>query len=48
MLCRRVEGENASEMRRHGEERQLGLYALYLMDRRRKLADDLVDLLLVS
>ena len=46
MLCRRVEGENASEMRRHGEERRLGLYALYLMDRRRKLTDDLVDLLL--
>ena len=46
MLCRRVEGENASEMRRHGEERRLGLYALYLMDRHRKLTDDLVDLLL--
>ena len=46
MLCRRVEGENASEMRRHGEERRLGLYALYLMDRHRKLTDDLIDLLL--
>ena len=33
-------------MRRHGEERRLGLYALYLMDRHRKLTDDLVDLLL--
>ena len=46
MLCRRVEGENASEMRRHGEERRLGLYVLYLMDRRRKLTDDLINLLL--
>ena len=46
MLRRRVEGENASEMRRHGEERRLGLYALYLMDRHRRLTDDLVDLLL--
>ena len=44
-LCRRVEGENASEMRRHGRERRLGLHALYLMDRRRKLTDDLIDLL---
>jgi len=46
LLCRRVEGENASEMRRHGEERRLGLYALYLMDRHRGLTDDLVDILL--
>lgn len=44
--CRRVEGENASEMRRHGEERRLGLQSLHLMDRHRRLTDDLVDLLL--
>lgn len=27
LLSRRVEGETASEMRRHGETRRLGLYA---------------------
>ena len=46
LLGRRVEGETASEMRRHGETRRLGLYALYLMDRRRRMLDGLVDLLL--
>ncbi|WP_419741192.1 Tn3 family transposase [Ruegeria sp.] len=46
MLCRRVERENASEMRRHSDDRRIGLYALYLMDRQRKLTDDLVDLFL--
>ena len=46
MLCRRVDRENASEMRRHGEERRLGLYALYLMDRYSKLMDGLIDLFL--
>ena len=46
LLSRRVEGETASEMRRHGATRRLGLYALYLMDRRRRLIDGLVDLLL--
>ena len=46
LLSRRVEGETASEMRRHGETRLLGLYALYLMERRRKMIDGLVDLLL--
>ena len=46
LLSRRVEGETASEMRRHGETHRLGLYALYLMDRRRKMIDELVDLLL--
>ena len=46
LLSRRVEGETASEMRRHGETRRLGLYALYLMDRRRRMIDGLVDLLL--
>ena len=46
LLSRRVEGETASEMRRHGETRPLGLYALYLMDRRCRMIDGLVDLLL--
>ena len=46
LLSRRVEGETASEMRRHGETRRLGLYALYLMERRRRMIDGLVDLLL--
>ena len=46
LLSRRVEGETASEVRRHGETRRLGLYALYLMDRRRRMIDGLVDLLL--
>ena len=46
LLSRRVEGETGSEMRRHGETRRLGLYALYLMDRRRTMVDGLVDLLL--
>ena len=44
LLSRRVEGETASEMRRHGETRRLGLYALYLMDRRRTMISGLVDL----
>ena len=44
--CRRVDGEHASEMRRHGEERRLGLQSLILMDRHRRLTDDLVELLL--
>ena len=44
--CRRVEGGNAPEMRRHGEERRCGLQSLYLMDRHRRLTDDLVGLLL--
>ena len=34
-LIRRVDGETAAEMRRHGTVRRLGLLALYLMDRRR-------------
>lgn len=45
-LSRRVEGETAAEMRRHGDVRRLGLFALYLMDRRGKIIDGLVDLLL--
>ena len=46
LLSRRVADESTSEMRRHGETRRLGLYALYLMDRRRTMVDGLVDLLL--
>jgi TnpA family transposase len=45
-LSRRVDGETASEMRRHSDRRRLGLYALYLMDRRGKMIDGLIDLLL--
>ena len=45
-LTRRVEGETAAEMRRHNDVRRLGLLALYLMERRRKLIDGLIDLLL--
>ena len=45
ILTRRVEGETASEMRRHSEEKCLGLLAIYLMSRRSQLIDSLVDLL---
>lgn len=46
MLVRRVEGETASEMRRHNREKRLGLLAVYLMSCRSQLIDDLVDLLI--
>lgn len=45
ILTRRVEGETASEMRRHSREKRLGLLAIYLMSRRSQLIDGLVDLL---
>ena len=45
-LVRRVEGETASEMRRHGETKRLGLLAIYIMSRRAQLLDGLVDLLI--
>lgn len=45
-LVRRVDRETAAEVRRHSDVRRLGLLALYLMDRRGKLIDGLVDLLL--
>ncbi|WP_156121899.1 Tn3 family transposase [Halocynthiibacter namhaensis] len=45
-LARQVEGEAASEMRRHTPERRLGLLAVYLMHRRSQLIDGLIDLLL--
>ncbi|RLK07292.1 Tn3 family transposase [Ruegeria conchae] len=46
ILTRRVEGETASEMRRHSREKRLGLLAIYLMSRRSQLIDGLVDLLI--
>ncbi len=45
-IARQVEGETASEMRRHSPERRLGLLSVYLMHRRSQLVDGLVDLLL--
>ncbi|MCP4190471.1 MAG: DUF4158 domain-containing protein [Planctomycetaceae bacterium] len=45
-IARQVEGETASEMRRHTPERRLGLLAVYLMHRRSHLIDGLIDLLL--
>ena len=45
-LARQVEGETASEMRRHTRERRLGLLATYLMYRKSQLFDGLIDLLL--
>ena len=44
-LVRRVGGETASEMRRHGFERRIGLYAVYLMVRNAQLIDGVADLL---
>lgn len=44
-LSRRVDGETAAEMRRHGDTRRLGL-ALHLMHRRAQMIDALIDLLL--
>lgn len=46
IITRRVEGETASEMRRHSKERRLGLLAVYLMSRRAQMIDGLVDLLI--
>ena len=45
-LSRRVDGETAAEMRRHGDTRRLGLFALHLMYRRAQMIDALIDLLL--
>ncbi len=45
-LVRQVEGETASEMRRHTPERYVGLLAVYLMHRKSQLVDGLIDLLL--
>ena len=45
-LARQVEGETASEMRRHAPEKRLGLLAVYLMHRRSQLIDGLIDLFL--
>src|SRR3546814_13817612 len=45
-IVRRVAGEKASEMRRHAQARQLGLYAIYLMSREAQLTDAMIDLLI--
>ena len=45
-IARQVEGETASEMRRHAPEQRFGLFAVYLMHRRSQLIDGLIDLLL--
>ena len=45
-IVRQVEGETASEMRRHKRNRRLGLFAVYLMSRQGQLIDGLIDLLL--
>ena len=45
-LARQVEGETASEMRRHSKDRRLGQFAVYLMHRKSQLIDGLVDLVL--
>ena len=46
ILTCRVDGETASEMRRHSNDRRLGLFAVYLMSRRAQVIDSLVDLLI--
>ena len=45
-IARQVEGETASEMRRHEQSHRFALLAIYLMQRRAQLTDGLVDLLL--
>ena len=45
-IVRRVDGEKASEMRRHSAARQLGLYAVYLMSREAQIVDAMIDLLM--
>lgn len=45
-IFRQVEGETASEMRRHSRTRRLGLFTIYLMLRQRQLIDGLIELLL--
>jgi len=44
-IVRRVDGEKASEMRRHSASRRLGLYAVYLMSREARIVDAMIDLL---
>ncbi len=45
-IARQVEGETASEMRRHEPSHRSALLATYLMQRRAQLTDGLIDLLL--
>ncbi|NGO54644.1 Tn3 family transposase [Allomesorhizobium camelthorni] len=44
-IVRRVGAEKASEMRRHAQPRQLGLYAVFLMVREAQIIDGMIDLL---
>ena len=44
-MVRRVGAEKASEMRRHSQNRQLGLYAVFLMVREAQIIDGMIDLL---
>ena len=44
-IVRRVGAEKASEMRRHMPQRQLGLYAVFLMVREAQIIDGMLDLL---
>jgi len=44
-IARQVEGETASEMRRHEQSHRFALLAIYLMQRRAQLTDGLADLL---
>lgn len=44
-IVRRVGAEKASEMRRHTPQRQLGLYAIFLMVREAQITDSMIDLL---
>jgi len=45
-IARQVEGETASEMRRHPTSHRFALLAIYLMHRRAQMTDGLIDLLL--
>ena len=44
-IVRQVGAEKASEMRRRAQQRQLGLYAVYLMVREAQIIDGMIDLL---
>lgn len=46
LIRRRVLHEDAWEMRRRPETRRIGMYAIYLHERRRELTDTLVELLI--
>ena len=46
MLTRRAEGETASEMRRHSDDKRFGLLTIYFVSRQTQMIDGLIDLLL--